>query len=132
MAEILMIHSYLRWLVVTVALIACIKLLIGWRLGTGFRVLDGRLLTVFCAAMDLQVLVGLVYLLWSGLSGPGFPHYRLEHTVIMIIAVFFAHLPARWKSLDDRVRFRRSFFAVLVALAMVFAGISRLPGGWTR
>jgi uncharacterized membrane protein YphA (DoxX/SURF4 family) len=50
----------------------------------------------------------------------------------MLVAAAVGHLPSRWKSLDDRTRFRRALYVVLGVLAIVFVGVGRLPGGWTR
>lgn len=132
MATVLIVHSVLRWLIVAAALLASAKFIVGWLRGMRFGVLDKGFLAGFSAMMDLQILVGLIYLFWNGLSGGGFPHYRFEHMLIMLIAAAIAHLPARWKDLGDRLRFRRSLFAVFAALAVVIVGVARLPGGWTR
>ena len=78
--------------------------------------------------MDLQVLIGLVYLIWSGLAVYGFPRYRLEHAFIMILAAVVAHLPARWKSLGDTKRFRNSFLALVVVGVLIYLGVALLPG----
>ena len=122
------IHSDTRWLVVLVGVVALVKFLIGW-LGKGkFQKFDRILTSAFSGLIDLQALLGIVFLSWSCVAGAGFPRQRLEHAFIMIVAAVVAHLPARWKSLGDTKRFRNSFLAVLGVAALIFVGVVLLPG----
>jgi hypothetical protein len=132
MSFVLMIHSYLRWLILVVALIAVIKFAIGWRRGGTFQKMDRGLASGFSGLMDLQALIGLIFLVWNGLAGTGFPVFRIEHTVTMIVAAVVAHLHVLWKNADDKKRFRNSLFIILDTLIVVFIGVARLPGGWGR
>jgi hypothetical protein len=130
---VLTIHSIVRWLILIVAVLAVVRFGWGWRRGGEFRGLDRGLLAAFSGLIDLQVLLGLVYFFWNGLgTGAGFPGYRIEHLVTMLIAAIFAHLPARWKAAEDRLRFRHALIGVLDALVIILIGVARLPGGWTR
>lgn len=132
MTIVLALHSVLRWAIVAVAVVAIVKFFIGWRRGSEFGKMDRGLTAGFSGLMDLQVLLGFIYFFWNGFAGGGFPSYRIEHLVTMLVAAVVAHLPARWKSLDDPTRFRRALYVVLGVLAIVFVGVGRLPGGWTR
>jgi hypothetical protein len=133
MSILLMLHSILRWIVVLVAVVAVIKLALGWLRGGAFKGMDRGLVAGFSGLMDLQVTLGLIFLLWNGLATEiGFPRHRLEHAFVMIIAAVVAHLPARWKAAADSLRFRNSLFAILIALALVIVGVATLPGGWSR
>ena len=78
--------------------------------------------------MDLQVTLGLIYLIWNGIAVTGFPTYRIEHGVTMILAAAVAHLPSRFKNLNDKLRFQYSLLAVLGSLILVGIGISFLMG----
>ena len=129
---LLMAHSGLRWLVLLVAAIALGKYLIGWLGNSQFKSMDRGLMAGFSGLMDLQVTLGLIFLLWNGFSGTGFPMFRIEHAIIMIVAAVVAHLSVRWKTADDRTRFRNYFFIILAALVLVVVGIARLPGGLSR
>jgi len=82
--------------------------------------------------MDLQLLMGIIFLVWNGLAGAGFPLYRIEHGVMMLLAAITAHVPMRWRAAPAPVRFRNSLFAVVGALLLVILGVFILPGGWTR
>lgn len=125
-------HSHLRWLVLIVAALAVIKFAAGWLMKSEFKGMDRGLAAGFSGVMDLQATLGLILIIWMGVAGMGFPMYRIEHGVTMIIAAAVAHLPARWKNAADNVRFRNTLFCVLGALLLVYLGVMRLPGGWNR
>ena len=127
MSVLLTIHSYLRWLIVIVAAIAAVKFALGWLRGSAFKSMDRGLTSGFSRLIDLQVTLGLIYLIWNGLAVEGFPMFRIEHAITMIIAAAVAHLPARWKNADDKKRFRNSLFIVLDVLIIIFIGVVRLP-----
>ena len=114
MSILLIAHSFLRWLILLVALVAIVKYLIGWLGKSQFK------------GMDLQATLGILLLLWAGLAGAGFPLSRILHGVIMIAAAVVAHLSARWKNADDETRFRNNLFTIVAALVLVFIGISVL------
>jgi hypothetical protein len=131
--DILLIsHSYLRWLIVIVALVAVVKFAWGWRRGGAFQSIDRGLASGFSGLMDLQVTLGLILLVWGGVAGAGFPMFRIEHAITMTIAAVVAHLHVLWKNADDTLRFRNSLFIILDVLIIIFIGIARLPGGLSR
>jgi hypothetical protein len=120
------IHSTLRWIIIIVALLAVIKFALGWAMNSAFKGMDRGLASGLSGLLDTQVLLGLIYFLWDGFSGGGFPGYRWEHMVVMLIAAAMGHVPARLKALGDRQRFFYSLIAILGALALIYVGISRL------
>ena len=127
MSVLLTIHSFVRWLIVIVALVAVVKFALGWRRGDAFQSMDRGIASGFSGLIDLQVTLGLIYLIWNGLAVEGFPMFRIEHAVTMIIAAVVAHLPVMWKNADDKIRFRNSLFIVLDVLIIIFIGVVRLP-----
>jgi len=130
---LLSIHSILRWLIVVVAAIAVIKLALGWLRGSAFSGMDRGLASGFSGLIDLQVLLGFIFFFWNGLAtGIGFPLYRIEHMAAMLLAAVVAHLPARWKNADNKLRFRNTLFVVLDVLILIFIGVAFLPGGWSK
>jgi hypothetical protein len=122
-----MIHSIVRWLIVIVAVIAAVKFAIGWWRGDAFKSADRGLASGFSGLIDLQVTLGIIYLIWNGLVVEGFPMFRIEHAVTMIIAAVVAHLPVRWKNAEDKIRFRNSLFIIIDVLIIIFIGVIRLP-----
>lgn len=131
MYVLLPIHSYLRWLIVILAVTAIIKFTLGWLRGGAFKGMDRGLASGFSGLMDLQALLGIIMLFGFGVN-EGFPMIRIEHGVTMLIAVVLGHLPARWKNAADSIRFRNTLFCILGAMLFVFVGVMRLPGGWNR
>jgi len=131
MYALLPLHSYLRWLIVIVAVTAIVKFAIGWLRGGAFKGMDRGLASGFAGLMDLQVLLGLIILIGLG-GSEGYPMVRIEHGVTMILAAVVGHLPAHWKKAADDIRFRNTLFCILGALLLVFVGVMRLPGGWNR
>ena len=127
---VLMFHSILRWLIVIVAVVALVKLGMGWLRGQKFEKMDNGLVKGFSGLMDLQALLGIIFLIGDGMTN-GYPMYRIEHATTLILAVIVAHLPARWKKADDKTRFRTSFFVVLATLLLIYAGVQTV-GGWSR
>lgn len=133
MEIILSLHSIVRWLIFIVAVVAIVKFWIGWRGGQTFSSIDRGLSSGFSGLIDLQVLLGLIYFLWSGLgAGAGFPAFRIEHMVLMLIAAVVAHLAVLWKKSEDKVRFRNSLFIVIDTIIIILLGLARLPGGLSR
>lgn len=132
MGFLLMIHSLFRWVVVIVAIVLVVRFFIGWLRGYQFRNVDNTLSRVFPILVDVQVLLGIIYLVLSGLEGAGFPRVHLEHGFIMIIAAIIGHLPMRWKSAPSPLRYRNTLFSVIASLVVIFVGVAMLPGGWSR
>ncbi len=129
---LLMAHSWLRWLILLIALVAIVKFLTGWLRASTYQGMDRGLMSGFSGLMDLQATLGIIFLLWSGLTGTGFPLYRIAHGLIMITAAAVAHMSARWKDADSATRFRNNLFLIVGALILVLIGIAILPGGLSR
>ena len=129
---LLMAHSGLRWLILLIAVIAVVKYLIGWLQRGQYRGMDRGLMSGFSGLMDLQSLLGLILLLWSGFAGVGFPFFRIAHSLIMIAAAILAHMSRRWQNANDATRFRNNLFLIVGSLILVLIGISILPGGLSR
>ena len=129
---LLMIHSILRWVILLVAVIAIVVFLVSWLRRSQLQGVDRGLMSGFSGLMDLQATLGIVLLVWSGLAGVGFPRYRLEHSLIMILAAVVAHLSARSKNAEEPIRYRNYFLIILASLLLVLIGISVLPGAFTR
>ncbi len=126
MSLLLTIHGELRWLVALAGLIVIVKFLIGWLGKREYKSLDRTLLMVFTILLDINVLLGLIILLFGGVfNGP-----RLEHATTMLLATIAAHLTARFRGAPDALRFRNQLLLVLLALALVLLGVIRLRGGF--
>jgi len=130
MTILLEIHSILRWVIVVVGFIAIVKFLIGWVRKSEFGSMDRGLSSGFSGLIDLEFTLGLLYFLITGFGGAGFPLFRIEHAITMLIAATVAHVPAMLKKRALN-RFAISFFAVIGALLLIYIGVAPLPGGWS-
>jgi hypothetical protein len=130
MGIVLMFHSIVRWLIVVLGAFVLGKFIVGWLGKSKFTKMDKGLSSGFSGLMDLQVLLGFIYFFWSGLTGAGFPMFRIEHMVTMLVAAVVAHLPSFMKKAENK--FAIGLYAVVGALVLVFIGVARLPGGWSR
>ena len=129
---VLSIHSFVRWLVLLVAVIAVVKFAVGWLRGGEFKGIDGGLTAAYNGFIYLQAKLGLIYFFWTGFTSDGFPRFRFEHAFMMLLALIAGHLPSRWKKADSKTRFRNSLFAILASIGFILIGISTLPGGLSR
>ncbi len=135
MNVILFLHSWVRWLVLLVGLAALIKLVIVLARRGTFDSMARGLTSAFAGLLDLNVLLGLILLVWKGLAegslfdfSNALARSRWEHLFVMIFALAAAHLPARWKSQDDAPRTRKTLLAVVAALLLVVMGVFTLVG----
>lgn len=129
MGFVLMFHSIVRWLIVLVGLFSLVKFLVGWARKSEFTKMDRGLSAGFSGLMDLQVLLGFVFFFWNG-SVVGYPMFRIEHLVTMLVAAVVAHLPSFMKKAGNK--FTVGLYAIVGALVFVFIGVALLPGGWSR
>ena len=123
-------HSGLRWLLVLAVLLLLARLYILVMKKSGFAKNDEILLKFTTILMDVQLLIGLVMLLWDGFKKSFFPLYRIEHGVTLLVASVLAHLPARWKALPAPERAKKTLYAYAASAFLVVVGITRLPQGW--
>lgn len=129
MGFILMFHSIVRWLIVLVGVFALVKFLMGWVRKSEFSKMDRGLSAGFSGLMDLQVTLGFIFFFWNGMS-VGFPMFRIEHMITMLVAAVVAHLPSFMKKAENK--YAIGLYAIVGALVLVFIGVARLPGGWSR
>ncbi len=129
MEIMLTIHSYVRWLVVGIGIIALAKFLLGWLRKMSFKPMDRGLMSGFVGLVDLQTLLGIILFILGWLDA-GLVRYRAEHAFTMILALVLAHLSRRWRNADDTTRFRNYALIILGVFILVFAGIAILPQGW--
>jgi hypothetical protein len=130
MGFVLMLHSIIRWAVILVAVLLVVKFALGWLRGARFGSMDRGLAAGFTGLLDLQGLLGLIYLFWAGLAGEGFPPERVLHAFIMLAAIVIAHTAARFKAAPDALRYRNTLLTALASLVLIVIGITVLPQGW--
>lgn len=132
MGFVLMLHSLNRWLVILIALVTIVRLGMVWLKVRPAAPLDVQLLRVYSIDLGIQFVLGLIFLIWSGVAGAGLPGYRIGHAVVMIVAIAVAGMAMRWRDAEGTLRARNGLLAVVVSLVLIFVGVSLLPGGWMR
>lgn len=138
MAHILLVvHSYLRWLVLAAGLFAVAKMANGYTRQAEYGPSDLRLSRIFVGLFDLQFLLGLILFGISPVTRDAmrdmatsmtYPHLRFivaEHPLLMFVALCVAHGASIWarKAPADREKFLRSCIGFALALGMMLAGI---------
>lgn len=135
------VHSWTRWLVLLLALIAIFKALSGWIGRKPFDKQDNILGASFVGSMHLQLLLGLI--LYFVLSPMGLNainsmgmgavmknaearYWAVEHFSVMILAVILAQVGRSLskKATTDLQKHKKSAIFYSVALVLV---LSRIP-----
>ena len=131
MDTLLQLHSIVRWLVVGLSLASLAKFLLGWLRGMPFASLDRGLLSGYAGMVDLNVSLGIILLIWMGVTQSSWPRYRLEHAATMIAALVIIHASARWRRKgDDVTQYRNSFLVVAASFAIIVGGVF-VVNGWS-
>ena len=122
-------HSWLRWIVLIVAILAVARAALGFFGRRAWLPLDDKLRLALIIVVDLQVLVGLVmwpfYLGRVGLNmaDAGARQMLVEHPLTMLVAAVLVHIgAARIKRQEaDRGRFKQALVFFGVALVLILA-----------
>ena len=123
------LHSWVRWIVVVIALIDLVYFAIGWLQSRNYDQIARRMMMAFSMSISIQWLIGLIYLIALG-SETGFGvRFYWEHAVTMTIAVFVANVPSilRRRPLTDKQRYLVNVGSIIAVIILVIIGISALP-----
>lgn len=123
-------HSGVRWLVVLGTVVALVWMLLGIIQSKAYDAQAKRVMMIFTRLIEIQWLLGLILFITVGIRDGFSVGFRWEHLAIMTIAVAVPHMTAMFKKRPDAVQYRAGLALVLVTLALVFIGVSRLPQGW--
>ena len=131
---VLLLHSWLRWAVVLLGLVATLRAIAGAMGGRTWLRSDERLNRIFVGVLDLQMLVGLVLYFvlspiskaalsdfGSAMSEPAMRYWAVEHLFGMVVGLAFAHAgQARVRKTADAVAKHRvaAVFFILALLAI--------------
>lgn len=134
----LTIHSYLRWAVLILGLLAVARALSGWLGRKRWEAADQKVGLLFIISLDLQFLVGiLLFGIFSPITQMMFQNagavmqnraarfIAVEHAVFMLVGIVLAHIGrARARRIDDSVR-KHKITAIFFGLALlaILAGI---------
>ncbi|MGH7654181.1 MAG: hypothetical protein ACREN6_05910 [Gemmatimonadaceae bacterium] len=134
---LLIIHSYLRWLVLLAGVLAIFRMTRGYSSGAVYGPTDRRYAAIFVGIFDLQFLIGLILYGTSPLTRGAMqnmttamqdPHTRFfvaEHPMMMFVALCVAHGASIWsrKATVDRAKFMRASLGFSLAMGLILAGI---------
>ena len=131
---VLFAHSWLRWLVLLAGLAAIVRAVAGINTRRPWTPLDDRAGMWFTAALDLQMLIGLVlYAVLSPVTQSAFVDmaaamraapvrfFAVEHPIGMIVAIALAHVGRVRirKAPDSESRHKRALMFFGLALAVL-------------
>jgi hypothetical protein len=137
-ALVLFVHSWLRWLVLFALLGGLVRFGAGLGSRRAWTKTDKRWLTIATAALDTQMLLGvLLYFVLSPITPTSLDQLRaqmpvaplrffaVEHVTAMLLALIAAHVTAvrSKRAPDDRTRFRRAVIGFALTLLLVCVGI---------
>lgn len=135
---VLAMHNLLRWLVLFAALYALIRQISGLIQKREWVASDRKASTIYAIVLDVQLLVGLIlYFVLSDIVQAAFSNlgaamgnatlrfFLLEHFLMMILAVVFAHIGSAnaKKDIPAGKKFQRVLIFTAVSLVLVLAGI---------
>jgi hypothetical protein len=139
MDALVILHSYLRWLILVLLLASIIKSYSGWRYKKMLLPADKKLWLFTMISAHTTFLVGLILLLFgrfgiftvtlpTGTSVMKDAFYRffwVEHTSMMLIAIVLITIGRGQakKSIPDPVKYKKAFWFFLIALIIIMAAI---------
>jgi predicted membrane channel-forming protein YqfA (hemolysin III family) len=129
---LLFLHSWVRWVVLALGLVAVARAATGVRTRRPHTPLDESSARQFTIAMDVQFLLGLLLYVWASpftteafadfgaaMRNPQLRFFVVEHVFGMVVALAFAHVGrARLKRAADSPSRHRT--------ALIFFGLSLL------
>lgn len=138
------VHSWTRWLVLVLAVLAIVSAIMGMSNRNPFTKKDNLLGGSFVGSMHLQLVLGLLlYFVYSPLGlqsiealgmkevmkNAGTRYWAVEHISVMILAVIVAQVGRSLskKATTDVSKHKKSFIFYGLALILV---LSRIP--WSR
>ncbi len=127
------VHSLVRWLVVIVAVIAIVRYALVMAGRVQSSRMDRGLISGYTGLLDLNVLLGLIIIVWQSINAGQVQPAWLEHGVTNIIGVAVAHFFAQraQKIEDAKLKARTNLLGVVISMAIIVVGVA-LVGGWTR
>jgi hypothetical protein len=135
---VLLLHSWLRWAVLLLCLVALVRAVDGMRTRRAWDAGDERVTRLFVIALDVQMLLGFVlYFLFSPLTkaalsdfagamrDPILRYWGVEHVFGMLVAIALVHAGrarAR-RAADAALKHRRTAVFFMLALIAMLASI---------
>lgn len=131
---VLAIHNIVRWVVVILGALAVLRAFIGWFGKQAWIPADRKIGSFFAMSIDIQMLLGLIlYLFFSPFGLKTFSNFDLnsilrqsdirffavEHILLMVLAVVFAHLGSSLPRKVDKPNKKHRLAAIWLGLALL-------------
>lgn len=137
----LVIHSWLRWIFLILALVVMVKSIMGMSGNKDYLKGDNAMASAFVGLLDLQFLIGIVLYFWlsditsnawsgevSPMKNAGVRFWAVEHLSMMLIGITLAHIgKIKVKKLSDSAK-KFKTQAIFFGIALVLI-LSRIPWG---
>jgi len=139
---LLILHNFLRWVVLVAGILVIYQSYMGWQNSTKFKPKHRNTALVFISALDTQALLGLLlYFVFSPITSQAFSNmketmhsavprfYTVEHSLVMLIALAIAHIgyskakKANADSKRQRILCTYTAIALILILIMIPFGI---------
>ncbi len=131
---LLLLHSWLRWLVLGAGLWSIFRAYNGMKSGRAYDKIDKTAGTVFLSALDSQLLIGIILAFISpfvnsnmgvSMKDPSLRFWTVEHWFIMIIGIALAHIGSMKakKALEDVARHRTLLIWFGIGFAIILFGV---------
>lgn len=125
-------HNIIRWVVLILGVIIVVRAMMGWFGNREWADIDRKLGVYYASSIDVQLLLGLLlYVFFSPLtksafqdfgavmSNDGMRFFAVEHALIMILAVVFAHLGGVYSKRASASKDKYRMAAIWYGLALI-------------
>ena len=133
----LLLHSFVRYILLVLLLVLIVKSLMGWTSKAAFTGGDNKISLFTLIFTHTQLLFGLVLyfvspFVWSEVKSHVTTYWKFEHISIMIIAVVLITIGrSTMKKLPDGPsKHKRLFIFNLIALILIIASIAMAKRGF--
>lgn len=135
----LSIHSWVRWVILLLALIVILKSFFGWKKKSTYGKADNAMSAALIGCFHLQLLLGLALYFFlspitqgalqdfgAAMGNAAQRYWAVEHILAMIIGVAVAQIgrTKSKKAISDNKKFKTQFIFYLIALIII---LSRIP-----
>jgi hypothetical protein len=131
-------HNLIRWFALIIGIVIVVLSFLGWFGKKEWSDRDRKWGMYYTIAMDIQLLLGLLlYIVFSpitraafqdfgaAMSNSGLRFFAIEHALVMLLAVVFAHLGSAFskKAQDSTGKFKRAALWYALSVLLLIAGM---------
>lgn len=141
---VLALHSWLRWVVLILGIIALVRAVAGWAGGRAWTRTDDRVSAGFVGGLDLQMLIGVLLYAWlspltrtamsdfaGAMRNASLRFWAVEHVALMLVALVLAHIGRARLRKAATPRRRHQLAAVFFGIALLLI-VMAVPWPWTE